>query len=63
MSNYKRITCEDGRMYRIGFDGGPSWSPLLIVFPNHLANETEKQAYCLQKHQTFFSPYLCRRTR
>lgn len=62
MDNYKRFTCQNGRMYRLSFDRGLSWSPVFIVFSNHLANETENRLTGFENTKLgFFPPTYVRR--
>lgn len=56
MDNYKRFACQNGIMYRIGFDRDLSWSPVFVVFPNHLANETENRLTVFENTKLFFFP-------
>lgn len=58
MDNYKRFACQNGIMYRIGFDRDLSWSPVFVVFPNHLANETENRLTVFENTKLFFSPLM-----
>lgn len=62
MDNHKRFTCQNGRMYRLSFDRGLSWSPVFIVFSNHLANETENRLTGFENTKlVFFPPTYVRR--